>query len=52
MREYCADDPRFLGDTDSQTIQNTIDRAHADGIGKAVIPRINPRTGKPIWAAN
>ena len=49
MRAYYADEPRFLGETDSQTIQNTIDRAADDGIGTVVIPRINPRTGAPLW---
>lgn len=49
MRDHRADAPEFLGETDSQTIQNTIDRAAADGVGKAIIPRINPRTGKPLW---
>jgi len=49
VRGYVADEARFMGDTDSQTIQNAIDESHAHGIGKVVIPRINPRTGEPLW---
>lgn len=49
MKEYCADEPRFLRETDSGTIQAAIDRASADGVGKVIIPRFNPRTGKPLW---
>ena len=49
MREYYADESRFLGASDSETIQNTINAAHLDGIGKVVIPRRNPRNGKMLW---
>lgn len=49
MRAYYADEPRFFGETDSETIQNAVDRASLDEIGKIIIPRINPRTGAPLW---
>ena len=35
--------------TDSQRIQAAVDKAHADGINKVVIPRINERAGNALW---
>lgn len=42
-------DPSFYGATDSETIQNAIAAAEADGCRKIVIPRYNARTGKNEW---
>jgi len=42
-------DPSFYGETDSETIQNAIAAAEADGCRKLVIPRYNARTGKNEW---
>lgn len=44
-----ANDPRFFGEGDAQTIQNAVDYAQSTGIGCVVIPCLNHRTGKPIW---
>lgn len=41
--------PEFLSDTDWKTIQNAVDYAHATGANSVTIPRINSRTGAPIW---
>ena len=49
MSAICANDRRFWGDTDSQTIQNAVDYAAESGAGRVIIPRLNARTGKPIW---
>lgn len=37
---------------DSFTIQTLIDRAYESKENKAVIPRINPRTGEDLWEIN
>ena len=42
-------DERFLGSTDSESIQNAIDFAAASGENRVYIPRRNLRTGLPIW---
>ena len=39
----------FLGQTDSETIQNAVNYAHEKEINSVTIPRLNPRTGEPIW---
>ena len=44
-----ANDPRFFGKTDSETVQNAIDYASAHGIGKVVIPSENERAGTDVW---
>ena len=38
-----------LGNTDSESINNAIRLASKTGVGKVVIPRMNARTGAPIW---
>lgn len=38
-----------IGICDSESIQNAVDRAKEQGIGKVVIPRINARTGEALW---
>lgn len=41
-----ANDPRYAGATDSETLQNAIDHA----VGRClVIPRYNARTGSRVW---
>jgi len=37
------------GPDDSASIQNAVDRAHETGLNLVLIPRINERTGKPLW---
>ena len=49
MEHISANDPRFRGETDAQTIQNAIDFACGHGIGKVVIPCENDRTGQTVW---
>ena len=49
LRSVSANDPRFVGRTDAETIQNTIDFAAENGVGTVRIPRDNARTGKPVW---
>jgi len=49
MSAICANDKRFWGDTDSQTIQNAVDYAERTGAGRVIIPRRNERTGESIW---
>ena len=44
-----TDEKRFWGEDDSQTIQNAIDYAEANGIEEVVIPRHNPHTDSDIW---
>ncbi len=49
MTCYNANDPRFRGSTDSETLQNAIN-ATCDGICRTVvIPRKNERTGECRW---
>lgn len=40
---------QFIGETDSKSIQNAVDYAHKNGYNSVTIPRINERTGEPIW---
>jgi len=42
-------DRRFVGEDDSLSIQNAIDYAKETGIGRVTVPRMNERTGDPIW---
>ncbi|MBQ3866522.1 MAG: hypothetical protein II776_06440, partial [Clostridia bacterium] len=42
-------DPKFFGSTDSETIQNAVDFAAKNDLGRVVIPRFNPRTKKTVW---
>ena len=49
ISEISAADPRCLGKTDSETLQKAVDLAASTGIGKVVIPRMNPRTGESVW---
>ena len=44
-----ASDPRFVGKSDSETLQNAVDFTAESGAGTLVIPRKNPRTGENIW---
>ena len=44
-----ANDPRFFGETDSETVQNAIDYASERGIGKVVITSVNERAGTDVW---
>ncbi len=44
-----ANEERFFGATDSETIQNLIDYAEKCAAGTVVIPRRNARTGENIW---
>lgn len=39
----------LLGRTDSESIQNAVDYAAKTGVNSVVIPRINRRTGEPVW---
>ncbi len=38
-----------IGACDSESIQNAVNLAHAEGINKVVIPRMNARTGADEW---
>lgn len=38
-----------LGDTDAHSIQQAINKAVETGVRKVVVPRINGRTGRPLW---
>jgi len=50
MKEFISpNDQALFGADDSQTIQNAIAAAQADGCRKVVIPRYNLRTGKTEW---
>lgn len=40
---------QFIGETDSKSIQNAVDYAHKNGYNSVTIPRMNERTGEPIW---
>ncbi len=51
MRE-CKITPNMaelMGSTDSQSIQNAVDYASKTGANSVTVPRINQRTGEPIW---
>ncbi len=40
---------QFIGQTDAESIQNAVNYAHEKGINSVTIPRINERTGEPVW---
>ena len=42
-------DERFVGATDSESIQNAVNYAVESGVGKVLIPRVNNRTGEKVW---
>ena len=39
----------LIAETDARSIQNAVDYAQKTGICSVTIPRINGRTGKPLW---
>lgn len=49
MEYILAGDTRFVCDSDSAAIQAAVDLAKESGVCEVVIPRLNPRTGKPLW---
>lgn len=50
MKEFISpNDEKLFGKTDSETIQNAIAAAEADGCRKITIPRYNARRGKNEW---
>ena len=49
MEYISPNDEKLFGATDSETIQNAIAAAEADGCRKIVIPRYNARTEKNEW---
>ena len=49
MERIYANEERFWGENDSQTIQNAVDYAEQTGMGEVIIPRFNTRTGKALW---
>ena len=50
MENYLSpNDPRFLADTDSKSIQNAIDAAEKGPIRTVRIPRVCARTGAEEW---
>lgn len=46
----CANEKRFWGASDAETIQNAIDYAAANDLGEVVIPRLCERTGRTVWS--
>lgn len=42
-------DKGIMSDYDSQSIQNAVNKAKAEGLNRVVIPRHNERTGKNQW---
>ena len=49
MAEIFANEERFWGKTDSETIQNAVDFAEKTGAGRVIIPAENTRTGETVW---
>lgn len=51
MSDYkiTPNDPRCRRETDSASIQCAVDLAAALGIRSVTVPRLNERTGEPIW---
>ena len=49
MAEILANEKRFWGKTDSETIQNAVDYAEKTGAGEVIIPAENTRTGETVW---
>lgn len=49
-RDYITPNDRgILSDSDSRSIQNAVNEAVRLDVRKVVIPRINERTGEPLW---
>ena len=46
---FTPNDPEFMGNDDSESIQNAVDKASELGVNQVVIPRINARTGEAAW---
>ena len=40
----------LMGKSDSESIQNAVNHACASGVNSVTIPRINQRTGEPLWS--
>ncbi|MBP3305241.1 MAG: hypothetical protein J6L24_04655 [Oscillospiraceae bacterium] len=49
MYPVTPNERQFFGATDSETIQNAVNYADANDLGRVVIPRYNARTGKCVW---
>ena len=50
MIEYLSpNDEKYIGKTDSESIQNAINATEQTGIRTVCIPRICKRTGRPEW---
>ena len=49
MNTLYLDPNETMGVTDSESIQNAVDRAKECGINKVVIPRYNARTDETVW---
>ena len=50
MVEFLSpNDPRFMGRSDSESIQNAIDAAESEGVRTVAIPRRCERTGEDEW---
>ncbi len=49
MTYLSPNDPRFLADSDSKSIQNAIDAAEQGPIRTVCIPRVSARTGECEW---
>lgn len=48
MKIY-ADEQRFWGSNDSETIQNAVDFAERNKVDEVIIPHCNSRTGEVLW---
>ncbi len=46
---YSPNDDDIIADSDSHSIQNAVNTAEKSGSNQIVIPRMNARTGKPLW---
>lgn len=50
MKQYFTPNcPECIGKTDSESIQNAVNKAKETGADKVVIPRLNERTGEAKW---
>ncbi len=50
LTQYIStNDKDVISESDSQTIQNAVNKAKHTGVNRVLIPRINDRTGKPQW---
>ncbi|MBO4548456.1 MAG: hypothetical protein J5758_04490, partial [Abditibacteriota bacterium] len=48
-RYVTPNDPEIKASSDSAAIQAAVDLAAEKGLGQVVVPRMNARTGKPLW---